>query len=211
MSLLSLQLCSSKTLQSLPSQPLSHLHSHIPSLLNRHCPCAEQLFGHPSMVQCFPFHPVTHKQVPFLHCPCSLHLGSHCFKLQYSPDHPESHWQESDTQCPCCPQSRSQSSVMPNNTQLDFIRDCSKCENLWSNRLQTNGPRTCKFVCPSRKFHVRNSWEDTEEHLCPFDYNQRLSNPSYRCKSLRRSNHDRYMLDADSQLCEHKHSFRTKS
>lgn len=70
----SLQFCSSSTLQSLPSQPSAQRHSHWLSWLTRHCPWPEQLFGQPSCVQCFPFHPVTHRHVPFLHCPCSLHL-----------------------------------------------------------------------------------------------------------------------------------------
>lgn len=112
LSLPSLQFCSNKMLQSGPSHPLSHLHSHILSELNLHWPCAEQLLGHPSIVQCLPFHPVTQRHVPFLHCPCSLHLGSHCLRLQNSPDQPGSHWQASDTQWPWFPQSKSHSSII---------------------------------------------------------------------------------------------------
>lgn len=63
------------------------------------------------MVQCFPFQPVTHKQVPFLHWPCSLHRGSHCFKLHSSPDHPGKQSQALSTQCPWGPQSRSHNSA----------------------------------------------------------------------------------------------------
>lgn len=62
------------------------------------------------MVQCFPFQPVTHKQVPFLHWPCSLHRGSHCFKLHSSPDHPGKQSQALSTQCPWGPQSKSHNS-----------------------------------------------------------------------------------------------------
>lgn len=67
--------------------------------------------GHPSSVQCFPFHPVTHKQVPFLHWPCSLHRGSQSFVLQASPSHPSSHWHLSLTHLPWVPQLKSQSSI----------------------------------------------------------------------------------------------------
>lgn len=67
--------------------------------------------GQPSMVQCFPFQPVTHKQVPFLHCPCSLHRESHSFELQYSPPQPALHEQVSPTHFPCWPQSKSHNSL----------------------------------------------------------------------------------------------------
>lgn len=70
----SLQFCSRSTLQSRPSQPSEQRHSHWLSALTRHCPWPEHELGQPSCVQCFPFHPVTHRHVPFLHWPCSLHL-----------------------------------------------------------------------------------------------------------------------------------------
>lgn len=110
LSTLSLQSRSSCVLQSRPSHPSEHLHCHTLSPFTRHCPCPEQLFGHPSSVQCLPFQPVTHRHVPFLHCPCSLHRSSHSFVLQYWPDQPAWHAQVSPTQWPCAPQSRSHSS-----------------------------------------------------------------------------------------------------
>lgn len=67
--------------------------------------------GQPSSVQCFPFHPVTHKQVPFLHWPWSLHLGSQSFVLHNSPSQPSSHWHLSSTHRPWGPQLKSQSSI----------------------------------------------------------------------------------------------------
>ena len=74
LSLASLQFCSIMTEHSRPVHPLWHLHSHRPSTLALHWPCPLQLLGQPSRVQCFPFQPVTQRQVPFLHWPWSAHL-----------------------------------------------------------------------------------------------------------------------------------------
>lgn len=197
LSRLSPQFCSRSTLQSLPSHPLSQRHSHAPSLLKRHCPCPEQVFGHPSIVQCLPFQPVTQRQVPFLHCPWSLHLGSHCFILQYSPDQPGSHWHDSDTQWPCCPQSKSHNSEkMAINKFVALNSEIYP----WNNRLLTSEVRTCKFACLNRRFRDRNNREDTEGRLYPSGCNRCLSNLSCRCKCLLNSNRERCKLGADNQL-----------
>jgi hypothetical protein len=58
------------------------MHTHL------HSPCAEHCAGQPSSVQCRPFQPRTHRQVPFLHCPWSAQRGSHSRLWHCSPDQP---------------------------------------------------------------------------------------------------------------------------
>lgn len=111
LSLPSLQFNSNCTLQSLPNQPSEHWHSQALSTFTLHWPCPEHKLGHPSSVQCFPFQPVTQRQVPFLHWPCSLQRWSHNFTLHNSPVQPKLQVQESPTQWPWGPQSVSHSSV----------------------------------------------------------------------------------------------------
>jgi hypothetical protein len=53
-----------------------------------HSPCAEHCAGQPSSVQCRPFQPRTHRQVPFLHWPWSAQRGSHSRLWHCSPDQP---------------------------------------------------------------------------------------------------------------------------
>ena len=126
MSLPSSHSSSSGMEQSAPSQPFSQRQLQPPSGDDLHCPCLEHSLGQPSKVQCLPFQPATHKQVPFLHCPCSLHLfysnifikifmsnirlsirsyrGSQRRSLQNSPDHPASQTHELASHRPCPPQ-----------------------------------------------------------------------------------------------------------
>lgn len=111
LSLPSLQFNSSCTLQSLPNQPSEHWHSQALSTLTLHWPCPEHKLGQPSNVQCFPFQPVTQRQVPFLHWPCSLHRWSHNFTLHNSPVQPKLQVHESPTQWPWGPQSVSHNSA----------------------------------------------------------------------------------------------------
>ena len=53
-----------------------------------HWPLLAQSRGQLSSAQCFPFQPVTQRQVPFLHWPCSLHRESQRRSWQNSPAHP---------------------------------------------------------------------------------------------------------------------------
>ena len=105
----SLQFVSNLVEQSEPSHPSLHSQLQSPWKFERHCPLSLHWFGHPSIVQCLPFQPVTHKQVPFLHCPCSWHLGSHSLLWQCLPDQPSSQTHCMFSHCPCSPQSKLQS------------------------------------------------------------------------------------------------------
>ena len=51
------QSCSSGMSQPVPNHPDSHQHSHSKLWLVLHCPWPLHAFGHPSRVQCLPFHP----------------------------------------------------------------------------------------------------------------------------------------------------------
>ena len=82
----SLQDVSSLTEQSSPSQPSRQAQLHSPKKLDLHSPLLEHMLGHPWMVQCLPFHPVTHRHVPFLHWPCSSHLNTSRMRIKYFPE-----------------------------------------------------------------------------------------------------------------------------
>lgn len=100
------------TEQSEPVQ--SGLHSQIQSpSCWLHSPCPEQLLGHPSNVQCLPFHPVWHMHEPFLHWPCSRHRKSQSASVHLVPVHPSLHTQSPLEQWPLGPQSRSHLSTRP--------------------------------------------------------------------------------------------------
>jgi hypothetical protein len=73
------------------SRTLPSLRTHL------HSPCAEHCAGQPSSVQCRPFQPRTHRQVPFLHCPWSAQRGSHSRLWHCSPDQPA--WNGTVTAC----------------------------------------------------------------------------------------------------------------
>ena len=55
------QSCSSGMSQPVPNHPDSHQHSHSKLWLVLHCPWPLHAFGHPSRVQCLPFHPEEEK------------------------------------------------------------------------------------------------------------------------------------------------------
>lgn len=175
------------------------------------------------MVQCFPFQPVTHRQVPFLHWPCSLHRASQSFPLQYSPPQPLSHWQDSPTHRPCWPHSRSHSSAngpmkterllsrysnsMPSRAfDLCNLRVDLPLSSAISTTYLSNSPRHSisvhrnRSACPNRKCHGQNSRAGIAVPPCPLSHNPPPSSPSCRCTFPRRSIRGPCTSDADSPL-----------
>lgn len=160
------------------------------------------------MVQCFPFHPVTHRQVPFLHWPCSLQRASHSFALQYSPPQPSSHWQDSPTQRPCCPHSKSQSSGRGTSLiviqPLKFNTTEHGAFDLSTHPL--NSPRrstwahTSTSACPGRRCRGRSSRGGTAAPPCPSWRSRCPSSPSCRCTFRRHSIRGQSTWDVGSRL-----------
>ena len=89
----SLQRVSKRTLQSGPSQPWWQWQLHSPRKSALQLPWFEQPRGHPSKVQWRPFHPATHRHVPFLHWPWRLQRGSQSCSSHLWPRQPVSQTQ----------------------------------------------------------------------------------------------------------------------